>query len=138
MQVDAVSDTSYNLVPSTAGLTGGIRVDRGGIAGTIKDCAGGLVKQASVGVTGETKLISFFDADVSDLMPDTSRFTSNGDSTWVSLSHEEGVWEAVAAALINGSIVTSRKVTYRIYRNSIIIVAFRFDNAVNYPQEAAE
>ncbi len=132
LEINSISESSYQLVPVTAGITGGIRSDRGAIAGTVKDCSGNLIQYATVGVTGDTKKIAYFNSNVEDLLPDSGRTTTNMDGTWVSLNHAEGEWDAVAAALIDGQIVASKKIHYRMYRNSVIIVPFRFNNPINY------
>ncbi len=135
MEFNAVSVSSYQLVPVTAGLPGGIPDNQGAIAGTIKDCNGNLVRYATFGATGRTKAVAYFNSNVSDLLPFSGMLSTNKDGTFSSLGADEGEYEAVAAIKINGTVTQSKVIKYRIYAKSILIIPFRLANPMNYPQK---
>ena len=133
-EINAISGGSYDLIPVTAGVLGGVQPDRGAIAGSIKDCQGRLAKNATAGVIGETSVLAYFNANISDLLPAVGFRATNKDATWTSVDHVPGQWKAVGMYQLESGIKQTRVLNFRLYENSVSIVAWRVNNPINYPQ----
>lgn len=133
VEVNAISSDSYQLIPATAGVSGGVADDRGAIAGTVRDCQGRRLKFGTVGLTGETEAFSYFNANANNLLPLNGQSSTNDDATYGSVSHEEGTWKVVAQIRSGGEVITARPFSAFVKRNSVSIVAFRLGNPINYP-----
>lgn len=85
MEINAISQTSWSLIPLTLGLTNGIRTGFAALSGSIKDCRGRIIKDATVGFDILPTKRGYFNANVSDLLPDTSKNASNSDGTFAAV-----------------------------------------------------
>ncbi len=132
MEVHAISNTSWQLVPITAGVSNGIQSDRGAAAGTVKDCSGQLVKGATIGVSVRPTKIAYFNATVEDLLPQQGLTATNLDSTFSLVNQPAWELRVIALALIDGEVTKIGDVSYVQVKQSVAIPSFHGMGPINY------
>ncbi len=128
IEVNAISDASWKLVPATAGVTQGVRSDRSVASGTVRDCGDRLVKNATVAMSVKATKTSYFNANVSNLVPMNTLTNTNSDGTFAFIDVAPGVPEGtkvsfVALALVDGEITPINNYDFMLFPNAVTIVA---------------
>ena len=131
LEVNAIAKASWDLVPITAGVAG-VKAGNGTVAGTIKDCQGRLVKEATVGITILPTKLTYFDAHVEDLLPTPSLSASNADSTFSAIDQPAGPVLMMALAKVNGEIVIVGEFPVVVIENSVAIYSLHGAGPMNY------
>ena len=119
------------------GAGNGVQPNNAALAGTVKDCQGRLIQGATVGFTRTPTHYGYFNANVSNLLPNTAATYTSPDATYaaVNIPAEAGCPVKVRALVkIDGEIVVAGERSVQPVPQSVIICAFRFGNPINYPQ----
>ena len=137
IEVNAISDASWKLVPATAGVTQGVRSDRSVASGTVRDCGDRLVKNATVAMSVKATKTSYFNANVSNLVPMNTLTNTNSDATFAFIDVAPGVPEGtkvsfVALAKVKGEIIAVNSYDFMLFANAVTIVAMDGGQTMHY------
>jgi len=132
MEVHAISNTSWELIPVTIGVTNGVQADRGVIAGTLKDCDGRLIKDATIGATVIPTKLGYFNADISDLLPNPALTSSNKDSTFALINQPAYEARLIGLALIGGEVTKISEFKIQVLAQSVSIYSLHGPQPMNY------
>jgi hypothetical protein len=132
MEINSISDPSWNLIPVTAGLANGVQSDRGAIAGTVKDCKGQLIKNAVVSLTVSPSVLAYFNANVENLLPSQGLETTNEDGTFAAVNQPAMSVRLVGVAKVNGAIVKLNDFTINMLPGTVSILAFHGAGPATY------
>ena len=113
---------------ATAGVTQGVRSDRSVASGTVRDCGDRLVKNATIAMSVKATKTSYFNANVSNLVPMNTLTNTNSDGTFAFIDVAPGVPEGtkvsfVALALVDGEIIPINNYDFMLFPNAVTIIA---------------
>jgi len=132
MDVNAISNTTWQMIPGQADVPNGIQADRGAIAGTIKDCKGQLVKGATIGVSMLPTSLVYFNANVSNLLPYPANAASDKDSTYSAVNQPSGIVRLLSLVKLNGELVKVGEFKIRMLEQSVAIYSQHGPGPMNY------
>ncbi len=108
LNVSALSQSDYVNIPQTAGLSGGIPMGQGAVAGEIHDCDNIRIANVTVGVTPPAARFTYFNGDPIKTIPDASRLATDRLGLYAGLSLTPGTASVVAGGLLSaGATLTS-------------------------------
>ena len=132
IEINAISQTSWNMIPVTIGVANGIQSDRAAVAGTIRDCNDRLLKNATVGANIRPTKLGYFNANVADLLPDPLATNTNSDGTFALVDIPTGLTRLVAQAMVNGQVVTINVIDFVTFPGSVSIAAMDGGQSLNH------
>ncbi len=133
MEIQAITHSSWQMIPLTAGVSNGIQNNRGALAGSVKDCDGRLIKGATVGTSIIPTKLAYFNATVHNLLPNPALKASNSDSTFSGVNMPEGNLRIVSLARIDGQTVTKiADFTINMNKQTVSIYGIHGPGPTNY------
>jgi|GEM_PF-6232333 len=132
MEVNAISNSSWSLIPPLAGVTAGISQGKGVISGSLKDCKGRLIEGATLGLSVWPTSFVYFDANIQDLYPDQNLKATNTDATYAAINQPAHPVKAVSLARIDDEIVVIGNFSFLVLPNSVSIYGIHGAQPSNY------
>ncbi len=137
IEISAFADSSWKLIPATAGITQGVRGDRSIAMGTVQDCGGRLVKNATVAISVKVTKTSYFNANVSNLVPMNTLINTNSDGTFAFIDAPPGLPEGtkvrfVTLAKVNGEISVVNSYDVMLFPSSVTILGMNGGQTMNF------
>jgi hypothetical protein len=99
LNVNALSQADYVLIPQTAGLSGGLPAGQSAVAGEVHDCDNIRVSGLVVGVQPTPSRFTYFNGNPVKTLPDPSRLATDQLGLYAALSIPPGATSVVAAGL---------------------------------------
>jgi len=130
---NAVSNSTWNLIPRTIGLLG-ITKGNGVIAGRVRDCDHNPVMNAMVGTDGKPKMLVYFNGDEGKVDdqgkpkssdPDPQRKSTNTDGLYAVVDIAVGNYNLAALAIKDSQIMKLGYYTVTVFPDAATILSFK-------------
>ena len=124
LNVNALSKTDYVNIPVTSGLSGGIAVGRGAVAGEVHDCDNVRLENVVVGMNPIAERSSYFNGNPIKTLPDSSRVATDRLGLFTGLNLPPGKVTVVAAGLtsVGGPLVPFGTYAGYIYPDTVSVI----------------
>jgi hypothetical protein len=124
LNVNTLSQSDYGNIPMVAGLSGGISIGDGAVAGEVHDCGNVRLGNVQVGAAPPGDRLTYFNGNPYDTLPDSSRATTGTDvlGLYASLNVTPGKIDVESAGLVDGMVVPVGKYQAVVYANSVAVV----------------
>src|SRR5258706_5935378 len=124
LNVNALSQADYVLIPQTAGLSGGLPPGQGAVAGEVHDCDNIRVSGLVVGVQPTPSRFTYFNGNPVKTLPDPSRVATDQLGLYAALSVPPGNASVVAAGLTSagGALTPFGTFTALVFADSVAVV----------------
>ena len=122
-----LSRSDYTAIPLSAGLTSGIPLGSGGVAGEVHDCTNTRLEFAQVATSPSAEVLTYFNDNPSNPLPDRSR--TEGTSLlglYAALNIPEGPVDVAAVGrTADGEAVSLGWYRANVFPNAVSVVTFR-------------
>lgn len=124
LNVSALSQSDYVNIPTVAGLSGGLPMGQGAIAGEIHDCDNVRVGGLSVSTAPEGSRFTYFNGNPLMTLPDLTRLATDQLGLYAALSVTPGHATVVAGGLTQagGTLTSFGTFDCNVFADSVAIV----------------
>jgi hypothetical protein len=131
---NVVSDTTWNIFPITAGISGGIKKGNGAVAGRVRDCDHNHVMNANVGTVIQPQKLVYFnglegtktsDGKEKSSDPDPNRKSTNTDGLYGMLSMSPGMTTVSGVVQVGGALTTLGSFKVEVITDAVSIMSFK-------------
>ncbi|HZS36833.1 MAG TPA: hypothetical protein VFF06_08405 [Polyangia bacterium] len=124
LNVSALSQTDYVNIPTVAGLSGGLPMGQGAIAGEVHDCDNFRVSNLDVGTAPAGTRFTYFNGNPVKTLPDTSRTATDQLGLYAALGLTPGKASVVAAGTLTdgGPLVSFGTFDANVFADSVAVV----------------
>src|SRR5579871_61994 len=121
LNVNVLSESDYTNIPVAAGLSSGIAIGEGAVAGEVHDCDNVRLANVQVGTSPTGDRLTYFNGNPYDTLPDSGRAATGTDrlGLYSALNVVPGKIDVETAGLVGGNVVTVGKFTAIVYPNSV-------------------